>query len=161
MPIRVVRKRDLAGTDRHVRNDAYETHRFLLASDGVGVTVTDIVLTPGIEAVYGYDNHVEIAYCVEGEARIVDLGTGEEWTIEPGSLWIAERGDRFRFDRRFRCGRRRGGRLGLRRGRCAHRFGVCEVRLRLRLRLCVRVGALFGSRRRFGLGVGQIGRAHV
>jgi L-ectoine synthase len=98
MPVRVVRKRDLAGTSRHLRNDAYETHRFLLASDGVGVTVTDIVLNPGIEAVYGYDNHVEVAYCIEGRARIVDLGTGQEWTIEPGSLWVAERGDRFRFE---------------------------------------------------------------
>ena len=97
MPVRVIRKADLAGTPRHVRNRAYETFRFLLASDGLGVTVTDIVLKPGVEAVYGYDNHVEIAYCIEGRAGIADLATGAEAEIVPGCLWIAGRGDRFRF----------------------------------------------------------------
>ena len=97
MPVRIVRKADLAGTPRHVRTDAYETFRFLLASDGLGITVTDIVLKPGVEAVYGYDNHVEIAYCIEGRARIADLRGGAEAEIGPGCLWVAERGDRFRF----------------------------------------------------------------
>lgn len=97
MPVRVVRKGELAGTARHVRSDTYETYRFLLASDGTGVTVTDIVLRPGVEATYGYDSHVEIAYCIEGRARITDLATGDELAVEPGTLWIAERGDRFRF----------------------------------------------------------------
>lgn len=97
MPVRIVRKNDLVGTDRHVRHEAYETYRLLLAADGAEVTVTDIVLNPGIEATYGYDKHLEIAYCIEGRADIVDLTTGTRSVIEPGTLWVAERGDRFRF----------------------------------------------------------------
>ncbi len=97
MPIRVIRKSDLAGTARHVCNDTYETFRFLLKPDGAGVTITDIVLNPGIEADYGYDGHVEMAYCIEGRAKLTDLATGIGEVIEPGALWIAPMGARFRF----------------------------------------------------------------
>ena len=97
MPIRMVRKHMLDGTSRHVRNPVYETHRFLLAEDDLGVTVTDILLRPGTERVYGYDNHVEIAYCIEGEATIRDLGGGEATVVSPGTIWIADKGDRFSF----------------------------------------------------------------
>lgn len=97
MPLRFITKASLDGSSRHIRNDTYETRRFLLAEDGLGVTVTDIVLTPGIEATYGYDDHVEIAYCIEGAAMIRDLATGKEATIGPGTMWVAERGDRFSF----------------------------------------------------------------
>lgn len=97
MPVRIVAKKDLAGSARKVRNPLYETTRFLLASDGLGVTVTDIVIQPGPEAVYGYDNHIEIAYCIEGEAVLTDLATGQPRQIAPGTLWVAEKGDRFNF----------------------------------------------------------------
>ncbi len=44
----IKRKQDLLGTDRHVKTHAYETLRFLLETDGAGVTLTDITLEPGI-----------------------------------------------------------------------------------------------------------------
>lgn len=78
MTLRFISKLELHGTARHVTNAAYETHRFLLAEDGVGVTVTDIMLRPGVDQVYGYDNHIEIAYCIEGEATIRDHAGGPE-----------------------------------------------------------------------------------
>ncbi|QYU67686.1 ectoine synthase [Leptolyngbya sp. 15MV] len=95
--MRYINKSALTDTTRHVRTQLYETFRFLLASDGLGLTVTDIVLQPGIEATYGNSDHVEIAYCIEGRAWIRDLATAEEREIRPGMLWIAEKGDTFRF----------------------------------------------------------------
>jgi L-ectoine synthase len=97
MPIRTIRKSELAGTARHVRNDTYETTRFLMQRDGLGVTITDILLAPGIAADYGYDGHVEMAYCIEGRARLSDHETGKVHEILPGTMWVAERGDRFSF----------------------------------------------------------------
>ena len=96
--MKFISKQSLLGTSRHVRNDAYETCRFLLADDGFGVTVTDITLTPGIEEIYGYDNHVEIAYCIEGEAYARELPDGERQHITPGTMWVAEKGCRFSFE---------------------------------------------------------------
>ncbi len=60
MPPRVMTKASLTDTPRHVRNQVYETHLFLLAEDGLGATVTDIVLAPRVVQTYGYDNHIEI-----------------------------------------------------------------------------------------------------
>ncbi|WP_376088965.1 ectoine synthase [Roseomonas sp. CCTCC AB2023176] len=97
MPVRLITKAALQGTSRHVVHDTYETTRFLLAEDGLGVTVTDIVLQPGVEATYGYDEHVEIAYCLEGRAVIHEVGSGRRLDVAAGSLWVAERGDRFTF----------------------------------------------------------------
>lgn len=97
MALRLISKPALIGTKRHLRNDVYETCRFLLAEDGLGLTVTDITLAPGVEATYGYDQHVEIAYCIEGDAVIRSLPDGVEQRVVPGTMWIAEKGDRFTF----------------------------------------------------------------
>lgn len=97
MPVTVIRKSDLAGTSRHVTTHAYETTRFLLREDDAGVTLTDIVIAPGVEETYGYDAHIEVAYCIEGRATLTDLSSGEAHSIEPGTLWAARQGERFRF----------------------------------------------------------------
>jgi L-ectoine synthase len=92
-----MRKQQLSGGPRHIRNEVYETYRFLLASDEVGITVTDIVLAARVEETYGYENHIEIAYCIEGAAEIFDIATQATHAIAPGKLWVPQRGDRFRF----------------------------------------------------------------
>lgn len=97
MPVQIIRKADLAGSSRHVANDTYETFRFLLAEDGLGLTITDIMLQPGIEADYGYDNHIEFAYCIEGRAVLTDHATLIAHDIMPGTLWIARQGETFSF----------------------------------------------------------------
>lgn len=97
MPMRFIQRHSLDGTARHVRSSAYETRRFLLAEDGLDVTVTDILLQPGVPVDYGYDHHVEIAYCIDGDATIREHGTDQEQRVGPGTMWIAERGDRFSF----------------------------------------------------------------
>ena len=97
MSVQIIRKEELGGTDRHIKNEAYETYRFLLASDRAEVTVTDIVLVPDIEETYGYQNHIEIAYCIEGRAELVDLSNNQVHVITPGSLWVAKQGDTFKF----------------------------------------------------------------
>jgi L-ectoine synthase len=95
--VQIIQKSKLTGTARHVRNETYETYRFLLSTDGVGVTITDIVLAPGIEATYGYDDHIEMAYCIKGDAILTDIATGTAHPIKPGTMWIARRGETFRF----------------------------------------------------------------
>lgn len=86
MPVQITRKVQLTDTHRHVRNETYETYRFLLASDDAEVTLTDIVLAPDIEAVYGYEQYIEIAYCIEGNAELTDLSTGQVHSITSGTF---------------------------------------------------------------------------
>jgi L-ectoine synthase len=95
--MRIIRKAEMQGSARHVRNDVYETTRLLLAADDAGASVTDILLQPGIEAEYGYADRTEIAYCIEGEATLVDPD-GQTHAIAPGTMWVARPGERFRFE---------------------------------------------------------------
>lgn len=95
--MRIIRKENLRNTSRHVESHAYETFRFLLASDGAGVTVTDIVLKPGILETYGSADRTEISYCLEGEAVLTELADNSEHKIVPGTLFVASPGDRFTF----------------------------------------------------------------
>jgi L-ectoine synthase len=93
----VKHKHELAGTSRAMGTDKWQTTRLLLREDGVGLTVTDVTLGAGSEAIYGYKHHVEIGYCLEGEATITELATGVVHVIKPGSLFAAARGERFRW----------------------------------------------------------------
>jgi L-ectoine synthase len=90
-------KHQLLGTSRAIQTDHWSTVRLLLAEDGVGITVTDVVLGPGSDAVYCYKHHTEVCYCLEGRAVVVDFETGETHQIEPGTLWVARKQQRFRF----------------------------------------------------------------
>lgn len=93
----IQRKSALLGTDRHVRNHAYETVRFLLESDQAGLTVTDITLEPNVEQVYGYDTRIEIAYCISGRAQLREVDSSDWQVIEPGTLWFAKPTEHFHF----------------------------------------------------------------
>ncbi len=79
------------------KNETYETYRFLLDSDKAEVAVTDILLASDVEEAYGYEKHIEIAYCIEGSAELIDLADNQVYMITPGTLWVAKRGDTFRF----------------------------------------------------------------
>ena len=49
-----------------------------------------------LQQVY-YKHHLEICYCLEGEATLIDLPTNTEHSIRPGSLWAAPDHQPFRF----------------------------------------------------------------
>ncbi len=89
-------RKDIVGTPRDVKNVNYRTLRLLLATDDVPVSLTDIVLNPGIEDIYGYADRTEIAYCIEGRATSRDLKTNVAQDIYPGVLWVAPN-SRFSF----------------------------------------------------------------
>jgi L-ectoine synthase len=88
---------DLVGTSRDVSHANYRTSRLLITSDGYSIGLTDITLHPGIDAVYGYDDRTEFAYCISGSATVRQLPDGEPFAVGPGTLWIAEPAERFTF----------------------------------------------------------------
>ena len=94
----IVKTKDsLRDTDRDIRNEHYTTTRFLLEEDGLDVTVTDIAIHAGSDAVYHYPEHTEICYCLEGEGELTDLDNGGGHRIAPGSMWVSADHKPFRF----------------------------------------------------------------
>ncbi len=52
----VKRTEDLRGTKGEVRTESWSSHRFLHKEDGMGVTLTDAILEPGLDQVFWYRN---------------------------------------------------------------------------------------------------------
>jgi L-ectoine synthase len=68
------------------------SRRFLLASDGMGYTVTDTIVRAGTKSRLEYRRHLEACYCIHGLGQIVDAD-GQSHTIEPGTLYALDRHD--------------------------------------------------------------------
>jgi len=91
----IVRSLDeVTGTERDVRGEGWRSQRLLLRRDGLGFSLHDTTVAAGAEMELEYRNHLEACYCLEGEAEITDLASGERHTIGPGTVYALDQHDR-------------------------------------------------------------------
>jgi L-ectoine synthase len=90
------------GTEREVRGGDWTSIRLLLRGDGMGFSMSETVLEPGMEKILEYKHHLEACFCIEGEATVDDLSTGETFHIRPGTMYALDRHDRHRLTTRTR-----------------------------------------------------------
>lgn len=81
---------DILGSERNVRAPTFESRRLLLAKDGTPFSLHDTLLYAGTETLIWYRNHLEAVYCIEGEAEVELLDTGEKFRIVPGTLYALD-----------------------------------------------------------------------
>ena len=85
---------EVVGSDRDVAGDGWRSRRLLLRRDELGFSLHDTTVAAGSELNLQYKHHLEACYCLEGEAELVDLATGERHTIGPGTMYALEQHDR-------------------------------------------------------------------
>jgi L-ectoine synthase len=87
-----------------IRTPFWSSHRLLHKDDGMGVTLTDATLEPGLDQIWWYKHHLETVYCLEGEGILEDLVSGRRYQIKPGTLYALDKHDRHRLqvNRRMR-----------------------------------------------------------
>ncbi len=68
------------------------SRRFLLASDGMGYTMTDTIVRAGTKSRLEYRNHLEACYCISGSGEVVEVD-GDSHPIVPGTLYALDRHD--------------------------------------------------------------------
>ena len=91
----IVRSLDsVTGTERDVAGDGWQSRRLLLRRDGMGFSLHDTLVRAGTRLELEYRHHLEACYCVEGEAEITDLATGQRHAIAPGTVYALDRHDR-------------------------------------------------------------------
>lgn len=90
------------GTEREVRGSHWTSTRLLLGPDGMGFSMSETVLEPGMNEVLWYKHHLEACFCIEGQAEVEDLTTGERFEIRPGTVYAVDRNDRHRLTVRKR-----------------------------------------------------------
>ena len=85
---------EVVGTDRDVEGDGWRSRRMLLRRDGLGFSFHDTTVAAGSELRLQYKHHLEACYCLEGEAELTDLSSGERHAIRPGTMYALDRHDR-------------------------------------------------------------------
>ena len=88
---------DVTGTQHDVSGDHWRSRRILTAADQMGYSLNDVLIEPGFELELEYRHHLEACYCIDGEAEVTDLATGERHRIVPGTVYALDRHDRHRL----------------------------------------------------------------
>ena len=78
-------------TAAHVKGEAFESRRLLLAADGLGYSLHDTICKEGSEQVLQYKNHIETNYVIEGEGEVENVATGEVFPLAPGTVYVLDR----------------------------------------------------------------------
>jgi L-ectoine synthase len=82
--------------DTSLGDGSARTLRYLLRDDGVGITVSDIRVKAGGDAILHYKNHMEANLVIEGEGTLEDMATGEVYDLAPGTIYVLDKHDRHR-----------------------------------------------------------------
>ena len=85
---------DVLGSDRDVEGDGWRSRRLLLRRDELGFSFHDTTVAAGSELNLQYRHHLEACYCLEGEAELTDLASGERHAIGPGTIYALDQHDR-------------------------------------------------------------------
>lgn len=90
----VTKKSDLQSTARDASGPGWTSMRLLVKSDGMGFSMTETTVLPGVAMTLQYQNHVEACYCIGGAGIITELDSGAVHHIEPGVLYAPNAHDR-------------------------------------------------------------------
>ena len=86
--------KDILDTERDVSGPGWNSRRLLLASDGMGFSLTDTIIKSGAVLELEYIHHLEACYCIEGKGQI-RLFDDEPWhPLEPFTLYALDQNDR-------------------------------------------------------------------
>lgn len=88
---------EITGTAADVETENWRSKRLVLSADGVGFSVHETTLRPGVVNEFWYANHIEAVFVVEGEGELTDLETGESYELAPGSIYVLDNHDRHRL----------------------------------------------------------------
>jgi L-ectoine synthase len=84
---------EIIGTGRDVHGTGWRSRRLVLAEDGIGYSLHETTLEPGVELRFEYVSHRETVYCIEGEGSVEDVVTGRRVQLRPGSMYSAGVGE--------------------------------------------------------------------
>jgi len=95
--MKVISTKDLP-KDRQVTFHSGISNRILLASDGMGYSLTKTVINPNKRVFQHYKNHLEACYCVSGKALLVNAKTAQYWAIGPDMTYVLDMHDPHYFE---------------------------------------------------------------
>ncbi|WP_424831510.1 ectoine synthase [Ruegeria sp.] len=86
--------KDIIDTKRDVAGPGWNSRRLLLASDGMGFSLTDTIIKKGAELELEYTHHLEACYCIKGRGQIRAFEDETWYSLEPFTLYALDQHDR-------------------------------------------------------------------
>jgi len=96
--MKVIRIKDLIGTERDVVFKEGNSIRPILASDGMGFSIHKTIIPKGRKGHWHYKNHLESCYCISGLGVLTNLKDGYEYIIEPDIVYSLDKNDDHTFE---------------------------------------------------------------
>ncbi|MFC0446101.1 ectoine synthase [Pseudidiomarina halophila] len=84
---------DCRNSDRKVDGETWNSVRMSLKDDNMGYSFHITTIYANTETPIHYKNHLETVYCISGEGSILDLATGVEHPIKPGTVYMLNNND--------------------------------------------------------------------
>lgn len=84
---------DCRNSDRKVDGETWNSVRMSLKDDNMGYSFHITTIYANTETPIHYKNHLENVYCISGEGSILDLATGMEHPIKPGTVYMLNNND--------------------------------------------------------------------
>ncbi len=81
----------------HCPDGGFISARYLLESDNMGFSITRTEIPAGNPHIWHYKHHLEACFCVSGKGILGDMSSGDEYQIEPGTLYALDRHDKHMF----------------------------------------------------------------
>lgn len=85
---------EVVNTWRHASGEGWESRRIVLADDAMGYSMHDTLVKEGAELHLEYKHHLEANYCIEGMGEVENVGTGERYPIQPGTMYALDNHDK-------------------------------------------------------------------
>ena len=98
--MKIVRIKDIAGTDREVRcpRGGFISYRILLDKDKMGYTLTKTFVPAGSPQRWHYKKHLETCFCISGGGVLKNIATGEHHIILPDTAYVLDKHDEHEFE---------------------------------------------------------------
>ncbi|BBX25264.1 ectoine synthase [Mycolicibacterium alvei] len=87
---------EITGTDRDVAGNTWRSKRIILAGDGVGFSFHETTIEAGSVNEFHYQHHIEAVWVIEGTGTLTDLGTGQQYPLADGTMYLLNNNDRHR-----------------------------------------------------------------
>jgi len=96
--MKIVKIKELEGTDRDVLFTGGNSIRALVKSDNMGFGVCKTYIPKGGPHHWHYLNHLEACYCISGSGIITDIETKEKFEISVDVMYVLNKHDNHTFE---------------------------------------------------------------
>lgn len=85
---------EIQNTGRNVSGPGWKSRRLLIASEGMGYSLTNTVILEEASLTLEYKHYFEACYCIEGEGDVTAFNDRVTHKLQPFTMYALDQNDR-------------------------------------------------------------------